>query len=264
MHIVKRELRSNLKSLIIWSLSMLALIFLMVSEFSAYYNNPEMAAVLDAMPEALMKAFGFENATLTTPVGFIALAGFYFYLMLSVHSILMGSNIVSKEERDKTAEYMMTLPVSREKILLSKWGASVISALILLLVTILGIIISMLPYDIGKNFYEYIGLLFIALFMIQMIFISLGFLLSSILKRYKHAGKISAGLIMSMYLISIVTGITSKLDFLNYFTPFKYFEPGVLQIERAFDMKYIVISFVITIVAMVVTFVVYPKRDLHL
>jgi ABC-2 type transport system permease protein len=175
MHIIKRELRANLKSLIIWMLVIVALVYVMNQEFSAYYDNPEMAQILDSIPEGMMKAFGFENANLTTTVGFVSLASFYFYLLLGVHAILLGSGILSKEERDKTAEFFLTFPVSREKVILTKYIAGIINCVVLLLALIFSVIGTLLIYELDQNFYEFIILLAIALFMMQMIFLSIGF-----------------------------------------------------------------------------------------
>lgn len=264
MHIIRRELRANLKSLIIWSIVLIALVTVMNQEFSAYYDNPEMADILDSIPEGMMKAFGFENANLTTTIGFVSLASFYFYLLLSVHAILLGSGIISKEERDKTAEFFMTLPVSREKIILSKYIAAMINCMVVLLATVVTIIVTMVQYDLNSDFFEFLSLLTLALFMIQMIFLSVGFLLSSIIKRYKNSGKISAGLVMGMYVLSIMSGLSKHLEFFDYITPFKYYEAASIQVSRSFDTSALVTTFLIIVLSMLGTFIIYPKRDLNI
>lgn len=263
MHIVKRELRANSKSLIVWSVVMVFFIAMMVSEFSAYYNNPEMADVLDAMPDALMKAFSLESNNLTTPTGFIGLASIYFYLVLGVFAVLIGSNIISKEERDKTAEFFLTLPISRQQVILSKWIAAIINCLIITAVTSIAIVVFLLKYDLTSDFYEFMVYLTSSLFFVQMIFLSIGMLLASVLKRHKTSGKISASILMGLYLVSVVSSISAKLSNLKYLTPFRYFEPHKF-LSDGFELKYIVITIVIVLVCMVGTFVVYPKRDLHL
>ena len=56
MNILLRELRANFKSLLIWS--GIALLFVTVgfSKFSAYEGNPELLAILDNLPPALVEA----------------------------------------------------------------------------------------------------------------------------------------------------------------------------------------------------------------
>lgn len=264
MHILKWELKANLKSLIIWSTIFIAIIFMMTSEFSAYYDNPEMLDIMNAMPESLMKAFSMDSANLTTAIGYVSVVSLYFYLMASVFAILLGSNIISKEERDKTAEYLMVMPMSRERIILAKIGASLINCFILLVIVIGATIVSMLPYNLDEKFYEFIWLMMQSMFISMLIFLSLGMLLASVLKRYKNSGKISASLLMFLYFLSILTTLSEKVEFLKYLTPFKYFEAQDLIKNGHLNSTYVLISFAIVLASMVGTFYIYPRRDLHL
>ena len=45
MNIIKRELRSNLKALIIWVSVLSLIIFVASTEFSAYHDNPELIPI---------------------------------------------------------------------------------------------------------------------------------------------------------------------------------------------------------------------------
>lgn len=264
MHILKWELRAHLKSLLIWSAIFVVIIFMMTSEFSAYYNNPEMADILSAMPEAMLKAFSMDNANLTTTTGYLSLVSLYFYIMVGVFAVLLGSNIISKEERDKTAEYLMTMPISREKIITSKLLAGVINCIVLTLVIAVSVIAAMQPYNLDQAFFKFLWLLSLAFFLIMLIFLSIGALLASILKRYKSSGKISASLLMVLYFFNIIIALSQKLDFLKYLTPFKYFEASTLLKNGAFELKYLILSLIIVIVSIIGTYTVYPRRDLRI
>ena len=264
MHIIKWEIRSNLKSLIIWSLIFIVLIFMMTSEFSAYYDNPEMEDMMDMFPEAMLKALSMENANLTTTTGYLSLVGLYFYLMVGVFAVLLGSNIISKEERDKTAEYLMTLPVSRERIIFSKWVTALINCVVLDIVIALSTIAAMFKYDLDSEFYEFLINLSLAMLLMMLIFLSVGMFLASVLKRYKSSGKISASLLMGLYFINVLAALSDKLDFLKYITPFKYFEASKILHRPGLEPKYVILSCVIIIVGVVGTFMIYPRRDLHI
>ncbi|MBN2794601.1 MAG: ABC transporter permease subunit [Clostridia bacterium] len=264
MHILKRELKSNLKGLLIWSIAMIVLVVMMTTEYSAYDSNPEMADVLSSMPEAMLKAFSMENANLTTPSGFISLASFYFSVMLGVYGVLMGSGIISKEERDKTVEFFLTLPVSRVQVIWSKLWAAVILNTGLNLITVSSIIVTLWRYNLSQDFFSFLWKLFIGIWILQMIFLSMGMFLASFLKRYKSSGKISASLLMVLYVLNVITALNSKLDFLKYITPFKYFEANKILVNNTLEGKYIMLSIVIIFVGFGLTFILYPKRDLRL
>ncbi|MBF7097281.1 ABC transporter permease subunit [Alkalibacter mobilis] len=264
MHIVKREMRAHLKSLLIWSAVMLGLIAMIMVEFKAYYNNPEMSDVLNMMPEAMLKAFSMENANLTTLGGFVSLISFYLFVMGGVYAVLLGSNIISKEERDKTAEFFMTLPISRTQIITSKLVAAILNSFLLVLATGLSIVITSWKYSPDRDFYRFLALYLIAMFILCLIFLSVGMLLSSVLKRYKSSGKISAAILFVLYMINIVSALSKNLDFLKYITPFKYFDTNAMLIQGEIDIVYVLISFAIIAFCIAGTYVVYPKRDLHI
>jgi ABC-2 type transport system permease protein len=264
MNIIKRELRSHIKSLIIWSVSLIIFIAMMVSEFSAYYNNEEMADILDAMPKALMDALSMSGTNITTVIGFISMASVYFFLALGIYSGLLGSAIISREERDKTAEFLFVLPVSRVQTIMSKLIAAVILSLTLNLVLAGSIIGNMAQYDKGEGFNEFIGFLMLAIFITQMIFLSIGMFLASVIKHYKLSGKISMGVLFGLYMVSIFSALSDKLENLKYLTPFKYFEATVIAQELSLEPKYIILSIVIIVGALIGTFLVYPRRDLHI
>ena len=61
MNIFLRELRANLKSLIIWSFIVVLFVAVGFSKFSAYYENPELLAILDTMPAAMLEAFNLTS-----------------------------------------------------------------------------------------------------------------------------------------------------------------------------------------------------------
>lgn len=264
MHILKWEIKAQFKTLLIWSVVFIVLIFMMTSEFSAYYDNPEMSDVLDAMPEGMLKAFSMENANLTTTTGYISLVALYFYIMVGVYAVLLGNGIIAKEERDKTAEYLLTLPVSRRKLLFIKWLAALINTVFLSLVIFAATTAAMQPYDLDQAFFKFLTQITVSCFIIMLIFLSIGYLMASVLKRYKSSGKLSAVLVFILYLVNVIMALSDKLDFMKYLTPFKYFEAQKILKEGSFDTTYLIISGGIVIISMITAFIIYPKRDIKI
>ena len=119
MNIVYRELRANLKSYIIWMVSLLLLFVAVSTEFAAFKDNPEIIDALDGF-DAFYQALGISISNMGTPEGYISMMSIYLYVPIAIYSALLGSSIISKEERAKTAEYLFTLPIKREAVLRSK------------------------------------------------------------------------------------------------------------------------------------------------
>lgn len=264
MNIFLRELRANLKSLVIWSVIIGLLILIAVSKFSAYYNNPEMLAVLDAMPPALLDAFSMGSFNLTTLSGFFGIMFIYFGLMGAIAAAMWGSDIISKEERDKTVEFSLVLPVSRNRVITAKALAALVNCVAFVLITWAISLVAAQQYNPDQAFYDYLAIQMQAMFVIELIFLAIGLFLGSALKWYKRASTIAISIILATYFMSVISGMQQNLDFLKYFTPFKYFDAGELFNSGQLDTTYLLISAAIIAVCLALAYITYNKRDLYI
>ncbi len=264
MNIIKRELRANLKSMIIWSISIAFLVTVWMIEFESFANNPYIDDFMKSIPEGILSAMGMSNLDISSLDGFIGTISLYLYLLLGIQAVLLGSSIISKEERDKTAEYLFTLPVSRKKVIGSKIISAILNLIILNIITASSMLISTVSYNKEVDFYRFIALMFLGVFIIQLIFLSIGMLVAAVDKRYKKSGNISVGILMLTFIIASLINMVDSLDFLKYITPFKYFDASYILNEKSLEPIFILISLVIIISGIIGTLIIYPKRDLHI
>jgi ABC-2 type transport system permease protein len=264
MNIFVRELKSNVKSLIIWGIIVILFVSIGISKFSAYEGNPELLAVLDSMPPALLSAFNMNAFNLTTLTGFFGVMFTYFALLLSIAAAMWGSDIVSKEERDKTVEFALTLPVTRSHLVTAKALAALVNCIGLLLITWVASLVSAVQYQPDSEFFGLVRLSMLALFIMQLTFLSIGIFLGCAMKRYKLTSAVAISLLLGTYFLSILSGLNENLEFLKYFSPFKYFDPGVLLHEARIDMLFVGLSLAIIVVSMVGAYLAYARRDLYI
>jgi ABC-2 type transport system permease protein len=264
MNIFIRELKANFKSLLIWSGIVFLFVLIGFSKFSAYANNPEMLKILDSMPPAMLDAFSFRAFNLTTVVGFYGIMFTYFALMLSIASVMWGSDYISKEERDKTVEFSLTLPVTRGKVITAKTLAAVVNCVALLGVTYISTVVAAASYEPDAEFYSFVALGSLAMFIMQMIFLAIGVFLGSAMQHYKQSSSLSVSILLGTFFISIIAGLNKNLDFLKYFSPFKYFSPADLLHNASIDINYVLLSFGIIAVCMLGAYLTYAKRDLYI
>ena len=264
MNIFLRELKANLRSLIIWGIIVILLVVVGIAKFSAYYNNPEMLAILDSLPPAMLSAFSISAFNLTTVTGFFGIMVTYFGLILSIAAAMWGSSIISKEERDKTVEFSLTLPVTRARLITAKTAAMVVDCLILLLVTWGITLISAQQYHPDNEFYRFVAIGMLSFLFLQMIFLALGILLGCVLKKHKQSGSLAVWLLLGTYFLSILVGLNKDLDFLKYLTPFKYFDPAQMLRESRLEITFVVLSVAIITACMAGAYTSYAKRDLYI
>ncbi|MBI4733155.1 MAG: ABC transporter permease [Chloroflexi bacterium] len=264
MNIFIRELKANLKSLLIWSGVMLLLILVGTAKFSAYYNNPSMLAILDTFPKAMIDAMSLKTFNLTTVIGFFGLMFLYFGLMGGIAAAMWGSDIISKEERDRTVEFSLVLPVSRSRVITAKALAALVNCVLFVLVTWGGSLVAVQSYKPDQAFYDYLTLEMEAMFVLELLFLAIGLMLGCVMKQYKRSGSTAVAIILTAYFLSVMSGMQEKLDFLKYFTPFKYFDAGELLRSGKMDAVYLFISAAIIVVSVVAAYWVYNKRDLYI
>jgi ABC-2 type transport system permease protein len=264
VNIFLRELKANFKSLLIWSIILVLFIYVGFSKFSAYYENPEMLAILDSMPPAMLAAFSVSAFNLTTVTGFYGVMVTYFALILSIAAAMWGSGIISKEERDKTVEFSLTLPVRRTTLVTAKIAAAAVNCLLLSLVAWGITMASARQYQPEAGFQDFVALATLSFLIIEMIFLALGILLGCALKRHKQSGSISVWFILGTYFLSVLIGLDQDLDFLKYLTPFKYFDPAVILRESRLEPTFVLLSVGIIAACLVGAYLTYSRRDLYI
>jgi ABC-2 type transport system permease protein len=264
MNIVIREFRANLKSLIIWSLIIVLFSMVGFSKFSAFYGNPDLLAILDSMPPAMINALSMNAFNLTTVTGFFGIMVIYFSLILTISAAMWGSDIISKEERDKTVEFSLTLPVARSRLVTSKIIAVVVNCILLLLVTWGVTIVGAQKYNPDSEFAGFVTMTMLSFFLLQMIFMGLGIFLGCALKQHKRAGAIAVSVLLVSYFASIIYGLNNDLKFLKYLSPFEYFKPVKILQESSLEITYVLLSLAIVAVFLVGGYAFYSKRDLYI
>ena len=264
MNIFIRELRANFRSLIIWGVIVILFVTIGISKFSAYEGNPDMLAILDQMPPAMLEAFNMNAFNLTTISGFMGVMFTYFALIASISAAMWGSDIISKEERNKTVEFSLTLPITRSKVVTAKTFAALVNCIGLLLIIWGASLVSAAQYQPDGEFYAFLRLSMLAMFIMQLIFLAIGIFLGCAMKQYRRASSVAIALLLGTYFLSIISGLHENLEFLKYLSPFKYFDAGMLLHESRIDMIFIWLSAAIVLVSLVGAHLTYSKRDLYI
>jgi ABC-2 type transport system permease protein len=264
MRIYFRELKANLKSTLIYSGVVAFFVVVGFQKFSAYAENPEILEVLDSMPSALMESFNMNAFNLTTVEGFFGVMYAFVALILAIAAVMWGSDIISKEERDKTVEFALTLPVKRSTLITAKTAAALTHCLLLALVTWGLNALSAGTYDPDPDFYRFLWQGMAALGVIQVIFLSLGIFIGAAMKQHKRAGSVAISVLLGTYFFSVIAGLKEEWDFLKYLTPFEYFDPGLILRESRVEPVYLWISLGIVLVSLAGAYLVYQRRDLYI
>jgi len=262
MNIFLHELKAYRKSIIIWSLSMAALAALFISIFSATAGDIEaFKNVLSSMPEVLRKALSIYVDSIATLQGFYSFVFVYVVLCGAIQAMNLGASIVSKEIREKTADFLLTKPVNREGILTAKILAAFFS-LIITNVIYLIITVSM-TLTVKSEFSMKIFLMISAtLFFVQLIFMAIGILVAVVAGKIKSVISISLSTVFGFFIISSLGSVLGD-EAVRYISPFKYFDSAYILKNAAYETQFIVIEIIFIIIAITLSYFIYKKKDIH-
>ena len=264
MNLFWRECRAQRKSLIIWSIGMLFMVVSGMAKYAALGSSGQsMTELFAELPKSLRALLGIGSFDLSSPLGYYGVLFFYLALMAAIHASMLGANVIAKEERDHTFEFLLTKPISRTRIISFKLLSAICGVLILNLVTLLSSIAQVGHYAKGEAVTGDIVVLFLGLFAMQMIFLLIGAAIADVSRRSKLASGAASSVLLITFLLSVMIDLSDKLTFLEYFTPFKYFAAEKVLVESGFEPIFMVLSVLIIAALLKVTYGFYQKRDMH-
>jgi ABC-2 type transport system permease protein len=264
MNIFIREMKAHKKSLIIWGICIIFMIISGMGKYTSVYSGASMNELVNKMPKGLQVIMGGGALNLSKVSGYYGMLFLYLVLMATIHASMLGADIISKEERDKTFEFLMVKPVSRGKIITSKLLAALLNIVIFNIINFVFSIMLVAPYTKGESVNGDIAILMVGMFILQLIFLFIGTAIAAISKNPKTATSLSTAILLATFMFSIFIDMNEKLINLKYLTPFKYFEAKNLMYGGGLDPVFVTLSAVIIAILVGVTYVFYKKRDLSL
>lgn len=260
----KREMKVNFKKFMIWTGILLALFLLVFLIYPSIINDETimmMDEMMKAFPKGILKSFNMDISSISSVYGWIKSEGFVFILLvIGTFSGIMGSNIILKEESDKTIEYLNTLPIKRKNIVISKALAGFIYIVLMTLVIgIFNYVCLSLSGDFNKH--EFILLSVTPIFSSSVIYFLCMFLSAFTNKTKKMAG-LSIAVVFISYLLNILSELSSKVEFLKYFSIFTLADIRNVIKNGLINPIMIIISMVLSILFFILTIIKYKRKDL--
>lgn len=261
MTIVKHELRQGKTSFWIWTVSIGFLLGICIFLF------PEMKEQMDSINDVFASmgsftaAFGMDQLNFGTFIGFYTVeCGNILGLGGAFYTAFCAVGILSKEEKEKTAEFLLAHPVSRKRIITEKLIAVFIQ------ITAMNIIVYTFSIasiaTVGEAIpWKEINLLHFAYYLLQIELAGICFGISSFLR--KGGVGVGFGIAIIMYFLNLIANIAPVADFLKYITPFGYCEGADIVSSGSLDGVKIVIGVIIGICGIITAYLKYTKKDIH-
>ena len=263
MNIFLHELKIKRDSIIVWSISISALLSLFAMAFSAVAEEMDMLNnMLANYPPELLAAFGWDQMDLGTVLGFFAFDFSFIQIMISIQAANYGYSLISIEERELTADFLLAKPIPRYKILTSKLFAAIGALWITFAVMCISSLIAVHTFAQGRSYdVGILAKILISALFLQLFFLTVGLAVSLMMKKVSSVISVSLGTVFGMYVLAAF-GAGMGEDTVDYLTPFKHFEATQIVETGQYDLPKVAISIVVIVAATVASYVLYQRRNI--
>jgi len=262
-NIYLHELRMRLRSVTYWSLGILAVHLLYLSLFPSFAAQAAVLnQALERFPPQFRAAFGMEGLDLSTVMGYYSLIFLFVQILLAIQASNYGFGLVSIEESELTVDFLLTKPVSRSQVLTSKLLAALTGLTITNAVTwasafgLINLFRGGRPYDPRS-----LALLLASIVVFQLFFLSVGLLISLLVRRVRNVTPYALGLSFGMYALGAFSTMLGDVK-LEWITPFKHFSATYIIQHGTYDMRMFWLDVMVIGISLAVSYWRYIRRDI--
>lgn len=260
MAIFFHELKRGKTALWIWSCAIGFMLGVCVLIYPQMKTQMGDISAMFADMGSFSAAFGMDKINFGSFIGFFGVeCGNVLGLGGAFFAAILGISALAKEEKEHTAEFLLTHPVKRETVLAQKLLAVFTQIVLLNLVSAAVTALSMLAVGETADPATML-LLFLAYLMMQIEISAVTFGISAFLKG--NGLGIGLGLAVVLYFLNILSNLTEDAKPLKYITPFGYTEGADIIANGKIEMKYLAVGMALTAAGIAVAFAKYRNKDI--
>lgn len=261
MYLFREELKLNLKSFIIWALSIGGLLLMTILIFESMGDTADQLSDAFSNMGAFTSAFGMEKISIGTLPGYFAVeASVICSLGTAMYAALTGAGMIAKEEEYHTSEFLTTLPMTRSRILTEKLSA------LLVLTVLMQLICSLCSFggfayfgELNENVNELV-IYHIRTLLMNIELAAVSFMLSAILK--KRPTGAALGIVLMCYFGDIICKITEQLKTAKTVLPFSCCDASDIFTGESAPVTALSIAAAVSVLSIAAAYIVYNRRDL--
>lgn len=260
MTLLKHELKQGRNMLLIWTAVVAFMLTICILVYPEMEDQMAEVSGMFANMGGFSAAFGMDRINFGEFMGFFSVeCGNVLGLGGAFLAALLGISALSKEEREHTAEFLFTHPVSRVKLIGQKLGAVLVQLVIFHVISAAAVVLSVWIIgeepDAGK-----LALLLLSYFILEVETAAICFGISAFISQSGLG--IGLGIATLFYFLNIVANLTEKAKFLKYLTPFGYTEGADIISTGKLESGYLLVGLLLTAIGIIAAFWKYNRKDL--
>ena len=261
MTLIRHELKQGWKALMIWTLSIGSFIIICLFMYPEMKGQMESVSSIFSSMGAFSSAFGLDTLDFGTLKGFYGIeCGNILGIGGSLFAALLGISTLANEEKNGTAEFLLTHPLSRAEIVTAKLVSVLVQVVILNVLVWLMAVGSTAAIGEAVPWKEF-TLIHLAYFFLQVELACVCLGISAFL--WKGSIGLGLGLAIALYFMNIVANLTSKADFLKYITPFGYADGSEIFSTGRLDACTLLVGLAFAVAGVAAAYWKYCKKDIR-
>lgn len=264
MNIYKFEVNKLWVSTLIWGAGILAGILMYIAFFPTMAEDPEMmTSIMGNFPDEFLAFFGINgDLPFNSVLGYYALTMQFVCIAYAIHAVYLGLSIISVEERDLTADFLLTKPISRKRIYISKILSSITHIVLLWVIICIGSLVSLTLFRADQTIdYNAMNIFLVSILLFQLSFFSIGLLASLLLPKLDNVIVYAVGIGFGFFIITSL-GEMLSMDWVSYISPFGHFNSNDVLVD-GFDFWLTAINVLITLGCLIAGYILYQNKDVH-
>lgn len=257
------DLKVCRKQIIGWCVAIFSIMFLYMILFPTVKDMAQLK--LDAMPKEILEMFGMEN--FTDMANFTSYFGMIYSIVIiaiSIFAATISANLICKEEKSKTIEFLYSLEVSRTEIYISK----LITAFIAVFMVVLSAVVSTAICGMITGGETFVAADFLQIAKISSItaffFMTVSLLLAGITTKI-GVSVTSSMIVLLCYMLGYLSKLLGdKAQWLVNLSPFELFNSTNALALEGDTMAALGVYFAIMVIFVVVGGIVYKRRDFNI
>jgi len=225
--IIRASLQQRRTSLIWYSVGLAFYSYFIVWYFPQFAGNEAFfEQIEEIMSEEMLAAFGASDVSFSTLGGFLGIEylGLIWVIIVGAAVIGFAAKAIASDVDMGTMEVTLTQPVSRLKVVVSRYIAMLVYVIVINLATVIPIILAGMQFDVEVD-NESMLLLFVAGLVVTLAIGGFAYMVSAFSTGGGRVAAVSSGLLGAMWIGNFVSSVNENTEFLGKLTLFHYWHP---------------------------------------
>jgi ABC-2 type transport system permease protein len=263
MNVYLFELKNLLRSLLVWSAVIVAILVLLMQGFypAMMASRPELEAILANYSPQVLQAVGVDIDKIFSYTGFYVFSYTYIGLLVAIMAVSFTLQALAREKRAKCIDFILTKPISRGGVFSAKLLACFTAVVIFNIIYIVLVVVDFSLKAGTADAQFSLTQLLLAPFLTQLVFIALAAVYAVFVKRVRS---VSGTATAFGFVVLLLSGLVEMLeiDWLNYIAPLQYFNPAYIFDSGSFAPQLVITAAVVFAAGLLLAAVRNQRQDI--